>query len=159
MRSPSQFPQVDVGAITERHLISQLKSTASMLLDIVTEWGPNKPPEVDWARMRSLEFQDAIRKKNNIENQLQAFACPFQDGFDDKVRTSALCLVVTKTCAILLSMLSYMAKKSCSTASPTSNSPYLMKIWNSFQTMSSESMFLENCSTSMRIPLFFLRVG
>jgi hypothetical protein len=153
------FPQVDVTAITERHLISHLKSAASLLFDIVTEWGPNKPPEVDWARMRSLEFQDAIRTKHNIDKQLQTFTCPFQDGFDDKVSTFALGIIVTTSLTKLPSMLSYMAKKSCNIASLTSNSPYLMRIWNFFQTMSSGSMFSGNYSTSMRILPSFSRVG
>jgi antiviral helicase SKI2 len=92
---------VDVGAITERHLISQLKNAAFLLLDVVTEWGPNKPAEVDWARMRSLEFQDALRTKGSIEKQLQAFACPFQEGFDDKARAFFFLFVVDITCGFL----------------------------------------------------------
>lgn len=63
-----------------------MNSAANMLAELAREWTPaGRVPEVDWARMRSLEFQDAVRSKETLAKRLDAYACVHDDDFDAKV--------------------------------------------------------------------------
>ncbi|KAF7302620.1 ATP-dependent RNA helicase [Mycena chlorophos] len=57
--------KIDVDAIVDRHLISRMREALSQLQGLADEWAAAPAiPEVDWARMRSLEFQETLRARN-----------------------------------------------------------------------------------------------
>ena len=51
-------------------------------------------PEVDWSRMRSLEFQETLRTRNERAKRLVAAQCTSCPEFDDHVSlVPAACVV------------------------------------------------------------------
>jgi antiviral helicase SKI2 len=78
--------QVDLAAILDRRLISALKATCFQLEELGAEWKARSyPPEVEWARMRSLEFQDALRIQAALLKKLDTFDCVRSADFEEKV--------------------------------------------------------------------------
>lgn len=70
----------------ERRLISALKRTCSLLEELYSEWEAlPHPPEVEWPRMRSLEFQEALREHEMLVRSLDTFTCVDDPEFDAKV--------------------------------------------------------------------------
>lgn len=81
------YHQVDVDAIVERHRISHMQNGVSALEGLVNEWSSAKViPEVDWARMRSLDFQEILASRNAQVKLLGIRACGLCSNFDDHVR-------------------------------------------------------------------------
>lgn len=74
----------------DQRLISALKTTQAMLGQLDTEWSSaavsSHPPEVEWPRVRSLEFQEAARTLEALLKRVDTFACVHDPDFDDKVR-------------------------------------------------------------------------
>lgn len=63
-----------------------MNGAANTLAELAHEWTQaGKVPEVDWARMRSLEFQDAVRSKDILAKRLDGYTCVHADDFDAKV--------------------------------------------------------------------------
>jgi len=81
--------QVDVDMIIERQRISVMNEVVEQLHDIAQEW-TNSPspavPEVDWLKMRQLEFQENLRSRNALEKRLEGKGCILCENFDDHVR-------------------------------------------------------------------------
>lgn len=70
----------------DRHLISALKVGLSHLIELAREWKDvSHPPEAGWSRMRSLEFQDALRIQQALERKLDTFDCVHDPEFEEKV--------------------------------------------------------------------------
>lgn len=82
--------QIDVAAMLDQRLISALKATQALLGQLDQEWSSasvSHPPEVDWPRVRSLEFQEAARTLEALLKKVDTFACVHDPEFDDKVRS------------------------------------------------------------------------
>ncbi|KAJ7150328.1 ATP-dependent RNA helicase [Mycena filopes] len=68
--------KIDVDSIVDKHLISRMREALALLQDIVNEWSTSAAiPEVDWARMRALDFQDTLRSRNTLVKRLETRAC------------------------------------------------------------------------------------
>ncbi|KAK7063867.1 ATP-dependent RNA helicase [Favolaschia claudopus] len=79
--------KIDVDSIVDRHLISRMRETLALLQNLVAEWATSSSiPEVDWARMRALDFQDALRSRNNFVDGLKKRACVLCSDFDSHYR-------------------------------------------------------------------------
>ncbi|KAJ3769464.1 antiviral helicase [Lentinula raphanica] len=75
--------KVDVGAIADRHLISRMREAIVALQEIVEEWcNTSHIPEIDWNRMRMLEFQEILLSRNNLLTRLKTKDCPSCADFD-----------------------------------------------------------------------------
>ncbi|KAJ7070626.1 antiviral helicase [Mycena amicta] len=75
--------KIDVDAIVDRHLISRMREALSLLQGLVDEWNAvTVVPEVDWARMRSLEFQETLRGRNARVERLSSRACLLCSSFE-----------------------------------------------------------------------------
>ena len=82
-------PQVDVDMIVERSRISVMSDVVEQLNGIAQEWGSNQAfvvPEVDWSKMRQLEFQENLRSRNALETRLHGKSCILCQEFDEHVR-------------------------------------------------------------------------
>ncbi|KAJ7103133.1 antiviral helicase [Mycena belliarum] len=76
--------KIDVDAIVDRHLISRMREALALLESLVNEWAINNIiPEVDWARMRALDFQDTLRSRNTLVKRLENRACLLCTDFED----------------------------------------------------------------------------
>lgn len=52
----------------------------------VEEWAASGViPEIEWARMRSLDFQEALRSRNEQTTQLNSKSCVSCDDFENHV--------------------------------------------------------------------------
>ncbi|KAH8835681.1 antiviral helicase [Flagelloscypha sp. PMI_526] len=64
--------KVEVDAIVDRHLISRMREGIQGLENLIGEWcEAGSVSEVDWSRMRALEFQEALRARNEIMTALE----------------------------------------------------------------------------------------
>lgn len=71
----------------ERRLISALKDGLSSLQQLYHEWKElPHPPEVEWPKMRSLDFQEALRAHEALVKKTDTFACVHDPDFENKVR-------------------------------------------------------------------------
>lgn len=99
--------QVEVDVIVERHLIAPMREVIKLLTALVEEWtSAGIIPEVDWARMRSLEFQEVLRARNELVKRLQRHACTLCGDFELHARFRLSLLVFNadlSSCSTLLS--------------------------------------------------------
>ena len=62
---------------------------AAGFLDIITRgWASTEPrviPEIDWSRMRSLDFQEALQSRRGMEKRLENRACKLCADFEGHV--------------------------------------------------------------------------
>jgi antiviral helicase SKI2 len=75
--------------IIERNRISVMNEAVEQLNEIAQEWkSSNTPvvPEVDWSKMRQLEFQENLRSRNALVTRLEGKACILCQDLDDHVR-------------------------------------------------------------------------
>lgn len=78
--------QVEVDAIVERHLIAPMREAVKSLASIVEEFiSAGTIPEIDWARIRSLEFQEALRSRGELVRRLDKYACTLCSDFEHHV--------------------------------------------------------------------------
>ena len=83
--------QVDVDNIVERHLITPMREAVKSLNVMVQEWHTaGAVPEVDWSRIRSLDFQEVLKSRNESAGRLQNYACTLCSDFDHHVRSYSL---------------------------------------------------------------------
>ncbi|KAJ4485612.1 antiviral helicase [Lentinula aciculospora] len=76
--------KVDVGAIVDRHLISRMCEVISVLQGITEEWcNTGIIPEIDWNRMRMMEFQEILQSRNTVLTRLDNKACLLCNEFKD----------------------------------------------------------------------------
>jgi antiviral helicase SKI2 len=68
-----------------------MREALALLQGLVNEWSATTAlPEVDWARMRALDFQDALRSRNTLVQRLQGRACLLCSDFNDHVSRQRL---------------------------------------------------------------------
>lgn len=82
----TSYYQVDVDAIAERHIIKRLDEAVNSLAEIVKEWvSAGTVSEVEWIRMRSLDFQEAFRARNELVQRLDQYSCTLCGNFEHHV--------------------------------------------------------------------------
>lgn len=73
--------------IVEKHSKTKMTDTILEIETIVKEWtSTGVVPEVEWSRMRSLDFQEMVRAKDRILSRIQNPACLLCADFDHHVR-------------------------------------------------------------------------
>ena len=80
----------------ERHLIRPMRETANHLQEVVRSWvvdsergsSDRKIPEVDWRKMKSLNFQEALRSRGTLEERNSNRSCLLCPEFDVHVSPS-----------------------------------------------------------------------
>jgi antiviral helicase SKI2 len=83
------YHQVEVDAIVDRHLINPMREVIKSLAEIVEEWiSAGTIPEVEWIRMRSLDFQEVLRARNELARQLDKYTCTLCGDFEHHVSFS-----------------------------------------------------------------------
>ncbi|KAK7058645.1 Antiviral helicase ski2 [Paramarasmius palmivorus] len=79
-RSIKAAVKIEVNAIAERHLIAPMVEAVGTLQSLLSEWSAaGSIPEVAWNKMRMLEFQEILNRRNSLLTQLdgkQCIACP-----------------------------------------------------------------------------------
>ncbi|KAF7970863.1 hypothetical protein HWV62_22674 [Athelia sp. TMB] len=79
----SKTVKVEVDAIVERHIIAPMKDVVRSLSAIAEEWtASGLVPEIDWARMRSLDFQEVLRARNELTTRLHSTICATCPDFE-----------------------------------------------------------------------------
>ncbi|KAJ2987960.1 hypothetical protein NUW54_g9269 [Trametes sanguinea] len=62
--------------IVEKHRISYMNDAMRSLQGVLGEWlQQGSIPEVDWNRLRALDFQELLRTRNELVPRLNTFAC------------------------------------------------------------------------------------
>ena len=68
--------QVEVDAIVDRHLISRMRDAIAQLGALIEEWSSAPEiPEIDWSRMRALEFQEILRERTRLVERSRDSVC------------------------------------------------------------------------------------
>jgi antiviral helicase SKI2 len=69
--------------------MSAMNSTIEQLSSIADDFvEENVIPEVDWTKMRSIEFQDALKSRRNLVKQQKRIDCTPYEHFDAQVSYS-----------------------------------------------------------------------
>ena len=90
MMSLHQCRQIEVDAILEQSK-SRAQDAASQLENLANECASSGHiPEVDWARMRSFEFQELLSRRVSLAKDLEGLSCVFCEDFEQHVRSTTL---------------------------------------------------------------------
>ena len=80
----------------QHHLIRSMRAAVELLEEIVKSWMANserssgkKVPEVDWRKMKALEFQETLRSREVLERTIRDRSCLLCPDFDTHVRSFA----------------------------------------------------------------------
>ncbi|KAH9897909.1 antiviral helicase [Cubamyces lactineus] len=80
----SRSIKVETDLIVVGHRISSMNAAIRLLRDVLGEWlQAGSIPEVDWGRLKSLEFQELLRARNELVPRLERCACTSCPNFDD----------------------------------------------------------------------------
>jgi antiviral helicase SKI2 len=64
-----------------------MRNAVTTLSSLVSGWlSEANVPEVDWSRIRLLDFQELLRERNHLADQLNSFACVLCEDFATHVR-------------------------------------------------------------------------
>lgn len=91
----SRTIKIDIDMIIEKQRISFMNEAVSLLRGILDEWTRREAridengeiPEVDWGRMKQLEFQEALRSREAIAKRLEGKGCVLCEQFGEHVRS------------------------------------------------------------------------
>ncbi|KAF9225395.1 ATP-dependent RNA helicase [Gyrodon lividus] len=76
--------KVDASGIVDSHRKNPILEAMTALETVATDWiAAGIVSEVDWGRMRTLEFQEALRARNEISKSLQGYGCTLCEHFND----------------------------------------------------------------------------
>ncbi|KIJ66348.1 hypothetical protein HYDPIDRAFT_86124 [Hydnomerulius pinastri MD-312] len=76
--------KVDTSGILDSHKKSLALEALNSLEAVVADWiAASKVSEVDWGRMRTLDFQEGLRSRNEISKRLDRFGCTLCEHFND----------------------------------------------------------------------------
>lgn len=68
-----------------------MNNAIAQLGDLTSEWAKNSHiPEVGWARVRALEFQELLNRRNTLVKRLEGSACALCKEFGPHVCPSAI---------------------------------------------------------------------
>lgn len=86
IRVCNRMVKVDVEMIIDRQRISVMNEVVEQLNEIAQEWSNNSiltVPEVDWSKIKQLEFQENLRTRNALEKRLEGKGCVLCEDFRD----------------------------------------------------------------------------
>ncbi|KZT08600.1 antiviral helicase [Laetiporus sulphureus 93-53] len=76
--------KVDADVILSQKRISSMNSAIQLLNAELEKWlQVDSIPEADWSKFRSLEFQEALRERDELVKELGGFQCTICSDFDD----------------------------------------------------------------------------
>ncbi|CCM03670.1 uncharacterized protein FIBRA_05814 [Fibroporia radiculosa] len=76
--------KIDVDFIVSGHRISYMNDAIQSLSAVLAQWLQSDDiPEVDWSRIRSLEFQDNLRRRSGLMDRLASCSCTLCEDFED----------------------------------------------------------------------------
>ena len=68
-----------------------MREAVKSLDAMVQEWhASGAVPEVDWSRMRTLDFQEVLKSRNESARRLQDHTCTLCSDFDHHVRLHSI---------------------------------------------------------------------
>ena len=71
--------------------MSRMTNAITQLGDLVNEWVDNNHvPEVDWARIRSIDFQELLNRRNTALKRLEGLGCVLCETFEPHVCPATL---------------------------------------------------------------------
>jgi antiviral helicase SKI2 len=66
-----------------------MREVIKSLAEIAQEWvSVGTVPEVEWVRMRSLDFQEVLRARNELAKRLDRYSCTLCGDFEHHVGIS-----------------------------------------------------------------------
>jgi antiviral helicase SKI2 len=78
--------KVDVNAVLDKSYPEAIDSTLASLKDIYDSLKQSETlPEVEWTRMRQLDFQEALKARNKLAERLQSMSCRLCADFAEHV--------------------------------------------------------------------------
>lgn len=78
--------QPDMAEIT-RHRITHMQNVAQELQALAHSWvSAGSIPEVDWSKVKTLEFQDTLKSRQSFSTRLEGKICLTCPDFDEHVR-------------------------------------------------------------------------
>src|SRR6266852_3369187 len=99
----------------EGHLMSHMNDTIAQLGILANEWLNNDHvPEVDWTRIRSLDFQERLNRRNTRLKRLEGSACVLCKEFKPHVCSSTFCYI-SRLYISTFSTKPYISSVSCET--------------------------------------------
>ncbi|PBK76603.1 antiviral helicase [Armillaria solidipes] len=76
--------KVDVTTIVDRHLISAMREGVTALASMVSDWSSTgNIPEVEWSKIRSLNFQEVLRSRSAYVQRIQNRSCLLCEKFEE----------------------------------------------------------------------------
>ncbi|KAL0951772.1 hypothetical protein HGRIS_008443 [Hohenbuehelia grisea] len=76
--------KIDVDGIVDRHRIKPMKEALGVLYELSQEWqSATEVPEVDWAKLRMLDFQETLQRRTSLAATLQGHECKLCGEFKD----------------------------------------------------------------------------
>ncbi|KAF8910025.1 ATP-dependent RNA helicase [Gymnopilus junonius] len=79
--------KIEVNDIMDRYLISRMNEGIASLKSVVEDWSRTKNiSEVDWSRLRALEFQETLRTRNYLIKSLEVNHCTSCIDYADHYR-------------------------------------------------------------------------
>jgi len=90
----SRTIKIDIDMIIEKQRISFMNEAVSLLRGVLDEWTQREAridengevPEVDWGRMKQLEFQETLRSREALAKRLEGKGCVLCEQFEEHVR-------------------------------------------------------------------------
>ncbi len=109
------------------HLKSRMNDTISQLGDLANEWINNDHvPEIDWTRIRSLDFQELFNRRNIRLERLEGSACVLCKTFEAHV-CSATFFDLSELYTFTFSTTPYILSVSCEATLQISNWRFRIK--------------------------------
>lgn len=89
--SDAKLRQVEATGIVDHHRKSLMLEIINSLQILVHNWKTaGTIPEVNWDRIRTLDFQEALRSRNDLAKRRQGLSCTLCSEFYDHVSSSHL---------------------------------------------------------------------
>lgn len=84
----SRTIKIDVDAIVGVQSRSRAQEAIAQLENLANEWASsNYIPEVDWARVRSFDFQELLSQRNSLAKRLEGISCVLCEHFEQHYQT------------------------------------------------------------------------
>lgn len=88
---------MEADSIVERHLIRPMRATVELLEEVVRSWiasseggsSDRRIPEVDWGKMRSLDFQETLQYRAVLDKMNCSRSCLLCPDLDTHVSSFA----------------------------------------------------------------------
>lgn len=132
--------QVDPTGIVDQHKKSLMLEIINSLQILVHKWRTARTiPEVNWDRIRTLDFQEALHSRNDVAKRRQGFSCTLCGEFHDHVSLSHFHVFIQLTGPSSISF--SMVRRRCAPISKNSRWQSLTRTSTLSRTMNNESRF------------------